>query len=80
MFVRVFYGCVCMQRVHIYVCVFICVYACVKFICMRKLFTIVCAFITNIICIGMDFILVCTCISYIYFEHSIVYISGVPSI
>ncbi len=55
-------------------------YACVKFICMRKIFTIVYAFITNIICIGMDFILVCTCISYIYFEHPIVYISGVPSI
>ncbi len=48
-------------------------YACVKFICMRKLFTIVYAFTTNIICIGMDYILVCTCISYIYFEHPIVY-------
>ncbi len=48
-------------------------YACVKFICIRKLFTSVYAFITNIRCIGMDFILVCTCISYIYFEHPIVY-------
>ncbi len=48
-------------------------YACVKFICICKLFTSVYAFITNIRCIGMDFILVCTCISYIYFEHPIVY-------
>ncbi len=48
-------------------------YACVKFICIRKLFTSVYAFITNIICIGMDFILVCTCISYMHFEHPIVY-------
>ncbi len=47
-------------------------YACVKFICIRKLFNVY-AFITNIICIGMDFILVCTCISYMYFEHPIVY-------
>ncbi len=31
------------------------------------------AFITNIRCIGMDFILVCTCISYMYIEHPIVY-------
>ncbi len=53
-------------------------YACVKFICIRKLFTSVYAFITNIRCIGMDFILVCTCISYIYFEHPIshVYVSN----
>ncbi len=74
------YRCICMDQVYMYVRVFIGVYAWIKFICMRKLFTIVCAFITNMICIGMDFILVCTSISYIYFEHPIVYISGVPSI
>ncbi len=61
-----------------FICISECllVYACVKFICIRKLFTSVYAFITNIRCIGMDFILVCTCISYIYFEHPIVYVSN----
>ncbi len=67
-----------------YVCVVVGVYAWIEFICIikcicmhqvyiHKLFTSVYAFITNIRCIGIDFILVCTCISYIYIEHPIVY-------
>ncbi len=67
------YRCVCMQRVYMYMRVFIGVFACSEFICICKLFTSVYAFITNIRCIGMDFILVCTYISYIYIEHPIVY-------
>ncbi len=79
MYVRVFIS-VCMNRVYMcgvfigvyawmeFICISEClyVYACVKFICICKLFTSVYGFITNIRCIGMDFILVCTCISYIY--------------
>ena len=67
-------SCVCMQRVYMYarvcvgvyawielihICECLLVYARVKFICIRKLFTSVYAFIVNIICIGIDFILVC---------------------
>ncbi len=52
------YRCICMDRVYMYKRVFIGVYAWIEFICMRKLFTIVYAFTTNIICIGMDYILV----------------------
>ncbi len=59
-------GCICMDRVYMYKRVSIGVYACIKFICICKLFTSVYAFITNIRCIGMDFKLVCMCISYIY--------------
>ncbi len=53
-----------------------CLYAWIKFICICKSFTSIYAFITNIRCIGMDFILVCTCISYIYIEHQIVFLCG----
>ncbi len=60
------------QRVYVCACVVVDVYAWIEFICICKLFTSVYAFITSIRCIGMDFILVCTCISYIYIEHPIV--------
>jgi len=55
-----------------YMRVFIGVGLCVRQVYI-KLFTSLHAFITKIVCIGMDFILVCTCISYMYFEHPIVY-------
>ncbi len=70
--VCVFLWCICMDRVYMYKRVSIGV-------CMRQVYMyaqvihIVYAFTTNIICIGMDYILVCTYISYIYFEHPIVY-------
>ncbi len=65
LYVRVFIGVYAwMEFICISECLY--VYACVKFICICKLFTSVYGFITNIRCIGMDFILVCTCISYIY--------------
>ncbi len=67
------YRCICLDRVYMYIRKCLQVYACIKFICICKLFTSVSAFITNISCISVNFILVCTCISYIYIEHPIVY-------
>ncbi len=50
-------------------------YACVKFIYICKLFTSVYAFVSNIRCIGINVLSVCTCISYIYI-YIYIYISG----
>ncbi len=67
-------GCICMDRVYIYMRGSISVCVSQVYMYMQVIHKcIIYALITNRRCIGMDFKLVCMCISYIYIEHPIVY-------